>query len=108
MRTSYQFCEVGRYVFDLGLCSVHKGFAQVDTSNDCTFFGTWVNPQRLVIFSYAEGDCILTECETVTEFVTEIHRLKQVWGKEFYGVDAGFNEDLKQQLIDIGLGNLLH
>jgi len=111
MKKTRDFNPADRYVYDFGLCSSKNGFAQIDTSQDASYFGTWANPEKLIIFNYCEGDCFTTECHTAEEFVREILSIKS-WNEEngfrFIGIDPG----LDQKQIDcwkaIGLGNLLH
>lgn len=51
------FAEDGsRYEIDCGPCSPDRGFCQVDTDQDASWFGIWTNPQTMVIASYMEGD----------------------------------------------------
>ena len=111
MKITREFASADRYVYDFGMCSTKKGFAQVDTGQDAWYYGTWANPFKLIIFSYCEGDCTTTEAKTGEEFTEELRRIK-AWqdesGHGFKGIDPGFNEDLKQEFINLGLGDLLH
>lgn len=111
MKTTRDFAPGDRYAYDFGLCSSANGFAQVDTSQDASYYGTWANPFRMVIFSYCEGDLCLQEAETPEEFVSELLGIKK-WNEEnghrFMGIDPGFREDLKLKFVDLGLGDLLH
>ena len=45
-----------RYSFDFKLCTPKNGWAQVDTSQDASYFGTWANPFERKTVSYCEGD----------------------------------------------------
>jgi len=100
-----------RYAFDFKLCTTGKGYAQVDTSQDAWYYGTWANPFKLQVVSYCEGDITVSNAETEQEFANEIKAIKQ-WndesGHRFLGIDPGFNEDLKNQFIKLGLGEYLH
>lgn len=110
MKKTREFNPADRYVYDFGACSSSNGFAQIDTSQDASYFGTWANPEKLVIFNYCEGDCYLTECETVDEFCKEILSLKS-WNEESgygFAVDPGLKEENIQKWHKIGLGSLLH
>ena len=44
MKITREFCPGDRYVYDFGLCTYEKGWAQVDTAQDASYFGTWANP----------------------------------------------------------------
>ncbi len=105
-----EFCPGDRYPYDWGPCSTGKGFAQFDTAQDASYYGNWLNPFALVLFSFAEGDCDTTECGSVAEFVRETRALV-AWHVEhsrFLGVDPGFDAALAERFEAIGLGDLLH
>jgi hypothetical protein len=111
MEKHHEFCPADRYVYDFGLCSSKNGFAQIDTSQDASYFGTWANPKKLIIFNYCEGDCYTTICHTPAEFVAEIRDIK-AWNEEnghrFIGIDPGLHEENIEAWKVIGLGDLLH
>ena len=107
-----EFAPADRYRYD----NVLPGdFAQIDTSQDASYYGNWASAKRRVLFCYCEGDCTTTECDTDEEFRAEILKIKQ-WhednGLRFLGIDPGWaaisNPDLKQPWIDCGLSDLLH
>lgn len=105
------FAPADRYVYDFGQCSGKNGFAQVDTSQDASYYGTWANPFKLVTVSYVEGDVIIVKCKSAESFVDEIRDMRR-WEIEEnegrFGIDPGFNEPLKAEFEKLGLGNLLH
>lgn len=111
MKTIREFAPGDRYIYDFKLCTTSKGFAQVDTSQDASYFGTWANPFKLMIVCYCEGDVTIQTADNPTEFVDEIHKIK-TWNEEngmrLIGIDPGFNESLKAEFEKIGLANLLH
>ena len=47
MKTQKTFCNSDRYIFDYDMCSFKKGFAQIDTTEDASYFGNWVNFKSL-------------------------------------------------------------
>jgi len=100
-----------RYPFDFKLCTTDKGFAQIDTEQDASYFGMWANPFTLQIITYCEGDVTIQEAENEKEFIEEIRNIKK-WnienGFKFYGIDPGFNEKLKEKFENMDLGDLLH
>ena len=103
--------DTDRYAFDFGPCSYENGFAQVDTAQDASYFGTWCSPQARTVVSYAEGDITIKVAETDEEFVTEIREL--VAWNEGHGhgparIDPGFSPDMKAQFERIGIADLLH
>ena len=111
METQREFLPTDRYVFDFKLCTTGKGWAQVDTEQDASYYGTWANPFELKVVSYTEGDITIRKADNEAEFVKEIQDIKQ-WnieqGWNFYGIDPGFNEQLQNKFRDIGLSDYLH
>ena len=103
--------EGSRYFFDGGQCASSRGWAQVDTGQDASYYGTWANPFEFKTICYCEGDIITVTLDTAAEFVTEIWAMK-LWnekqGWNFYGIDPGFNQELTAQFESLGLGSMLH
>ncbi len=110
-----------RYTYDNGECSISNGFAQVDTRQDASYYGTWANPRTFTIVCYCEGDVSRQVAENAEEFVAAMRELKRWacgddtpgatglgWAKSRFGIDPGFDEPLKQAFEEIGLGDLLH
>lgn len=80
-----------RYEFDFNYCSLSKGWAQVDTGQDASYFGDWAHPTKLQIISFAEGDVTITTCVNINEFKEEIAKMF-----EFYNdckIDIGDEEN---------------
>ena len=108
---SREFVETDRYVYDQLLFK--KGFASIDTDQDASYYGTWACPIRRVLFSFAEGDCCTTECETDAEFKSEVERVCQ-WHREhgkLFGIDCGLRKQsrrVSEAFEALGLGDLLH
>jgi hypothetical protein len=97
-----------RYRYDFRLCRASDGWAQLDTRQDASYYGNWVNPGTFKLFSYCEGDTTLTECETEQEFINTL-RACIAWHREreyFIGIDAG--GDTKTHLERMGFGEELH
>jgi len=112
MKTIREFCpQADRYAFDFELCSVAKGFAQVDTSQDASYFGTWANPTTMTVVTYIEGDVVIRFAENEAEFRDELIGIER-WnlenGHDFKGIDAMCNVDLKSKFQNLGLSDLLH
>lgn len=111
MKTTHEFAPADRYLYDFGLCSSANGFAQVDTSQDASYFGTWANPTLLVIFSYCEGDTTMHECESAEEFAAELRRIDAWNVEQGHGnarIDPGYDPELQAAFERIGLADLLH
>jgi hypothetical protein len=112
MKTTRLFDPEGdRYQFDFTLCTTSKGWAQVDTSQDASYFGTWASPTKRQILQFLEGDIILQEAESDEEFTSELRTFAQ-WqadnGHTFKGIDPGFNAELKARFLALGLSDLIH
>lgn len=111
MIRTHKFMPSDRYVFDFELCTPNDGWAQVDTGQDASYYGTWTNPFDLRIISYVEGDVYENKAESVQEFVEEIKSIKD-WNEEhghgFKGIDAMCRDNIINRFKEIGLGGLLH
>lgn len=111
MKITREFAPADRYLYDLGPCSYENGFAQIDTKQDASYFGTWANPTALVVFSYCEGDTTLKQCETADEFAAEIRAIDAWNVSNGYGharIDPGFDPAMKAAFELVGLADLLH
>ena len=103
-----EFVEADRYLYDRLLFS--KGFATIDSAMDASYYGNWADPARLVLFSYIEGDCLTTQCDTAEEFRAEITKVCD-WlrlNSTLYGIDPGLKATAKKPWEDLGLSDLLH
>jgi len=111
MKTIREFRPADRYVYDFGVCSTKHGFAQVDTSQDASYYGTWANPEKLMIVCYCEGDVTIQTAQNIEEFVAELRNI-EAWNHEnghiFKGIDPGSNEEIAAKFRDIGLDRLLY
>jgi hypothetical protein len=108
------FLPADRYLYDFKYCTVANGWAQIDTSQDASYFGQWIHPGKREIFCYCEGDLIHTKLDTDAELVRELQEI-QDFDRNYspkradrFGIDPGFNAELKQALIAAGLGEFLH
>lgn len=107
-RVTRCFFPGDRYYYDFEVCPTNKGWAQVDTSQDASYFGTWANPFTFEILGYVEGDVSLVKCADSEHFVSEIRSLQAWDGHRFIGIDPGFNTGLASQFEKLGLDDLLH
>ena len=57
-----------RDTFDWGACHFEKGFAQVQTTQDASYYGIWANPTSLKIVHFSEGDLKVEQYESPEEF----------------------------------------
>jgi hypothetical protein len=110
VQASRKFSPADRYKYDCGMCSPSQGFAQVDTRQDASYYGTWANPEKRIIFTYCEGDCTTTTCDTDEEFIAEMRELEE-WNIKnggFCKVDPGLREGATEPWKRLGLGDMLH
>ena len=108
--TSTEHAAADRYLYD---CNLPGDFAQLDTSEDASYYGNWASAKRLTLFSYCEGDCTTTTCETPEEFQAEMAKFQSFCdrvGYEFHGIDPGWihSEERLQPWKDCGLAHLIH
>jgi hypothetical protein len=111
MKTIREFVPADRYVYDFGPCSSKNGFAQIDTKQDASYFGTWCSPSKRAVVSYCEGDVTTQICASDEEFVgllREIARWNDEQGHGPARIDPGFAPELKEAFVAIGLGDMLH
>src|SRR5258708_5850743 len=105
----------GRYKYDFKICSASKGWAQVDTKQDASYYGTWANPITFEIFNYCEGDTCHTMCDDEADFIVEMNKTVE-WNKEagyWLGVDPGWPDrpmtiKISEAFTRMGFADLLH
>ena len=108
-KTTREFVPADRYLYDFGLCSCDNGFAQLDTSQDASYYGTWANPYKLIIFSYCEGDTATIECEDDTDFIKEMREMQQ-WNVEAgygFSIDA-YKAEHVARWKELGFSDIVH
>lgn len=66
------------------------GWQQYDTEQDAWYFGVWVNPGRLMILSYAEGDWYLKILPDAVAYNQAIREMNDFYeeGFEFKTIDS--------------------
>lgn len=105
-----EFAPADRYIYDFKYCSYKNGWAQVDTTQDASYYGTWANPERREIFTYCEGDTTLVRCDTDDEYRQALREVID-WNKEagyWLGIDAMCNERMKERFTALGFADVLH
>lgn len=75
-----KFGATSRYKFDFHVCRASKGWIQYDTDQDAWYFGVWVNPERLEIMTYAEGDVSLVICKDKESYHAELKSMAKFYG----------------------------
>ena len=111
MKTTRDFiCCADRYRFDFDICNYKKGWAQVDTGQDASYYGTWAHPGQLKIVSFMEGDIVVQEAENPEEFANELRSI-EAWNKKAgysFGIDGMCDQAIIDGFISLGLGEMLH
>ena len=74
------FCGGERYYWDFGPCGPGTTWKQYDTDQDAWYFGVWVEPERRLVLTYAEGDLSLVECGTAESFKAELANMAEFYG----------------------------
>jgi hypothetical protein len=100
-----------RYRYDFDHCSCARGWAQVDTAQDASWFGTWASPAERTILNFADCDVTRSVCGTDEEFAAalrEIDRWNRHHGYGPAGIDPGFDPALKAAFEAVELGDMLH
>lgn len=105
-----EFAPADRYLYDFKSCTADKGWAQLDTRQDASYYGNWINPIKLELFSYCEGDTTVTRCDDEADFIKIVHECVE-WHKEceyFIGIDCMCRAEIIAAFNRMGLGDLLH
>ena len=103
-KTTAFYPNRSRYYYDSKL----KGFAQLDTKEDASYFGNWVHPSG-VLYTFCEGDLTI-EKETDPKAFSQKVRTICRWYQdrdEFIGIDP-LNETTRKSFEALGLADLLH
>ena len=106
------FNDINRYHWDFDICTPARGFAQVDTTQDAWYYGTWANPFSFTLVTYAEGDLNTSVADTADEFC-EMIRDFVGWNNaeglaRFKGIDPMLSPHIEQAFQALGLGEFLH
>lgn len=105
-----EFAPADRYIYDFKHCTYARGWAQIDTTQDASYYGTWTNPITREIFTYCEGDTTLVRCDTDAEYVDQVKSVAD-WNKAagyWLGIDPGLGAAMKARFEALGLGEELH
>lgn len=99
-----------RYKYDFRKCTSRDGWAQLDTKQDASYYGNWINPITRKLFSYCEGDVTLTECDSDADFIETVRECIR-WHSErdyFIGIDGMCNVDIIEAFTRLGFAEYLH
>lgn len=105
-----EFAPSERYLYDFRHCTAEKGWAQLDTRQDASYYGNWINPITLTLFSYCEGDTTHTQCDDEADFIETV-RACIAWHKDagyFIGIDGMCKPAIIEAFTRMGLAEYLH
>lgn len=83
------FLPRDRYYFDYNMDMTR--WMQVDTSQDASYYGVWINPSLHCDLSYVEGDIYLNVYDSIKSFQKAVKTMKQWNENNGYGftIDPG-------------------
>jgi hypothetical protein len=105
------YLPADRYYFDRGECSIKNQFAQLNTWQDASYYGQWVNPFKRIFVSYIEGTITRIYCYTDKEFIEELELINQFEkenGNNNLKIDCLRNNDLINKFKELKLEYYLH
>jgi hypothetical protein len=110
MKIIRSFEPSDRYRYDFDPCSCARRWAQVDTAQDASWFGTWASHSERMILNFAEGDVTRTVWDTDEELAAALLDLDR-WSRDHgYGpawIDPRFDPTLKAVFEAVGLADML-
>ena len=102
MKRTHEFAPADRYAYDWGICSYKNDFAQVDSDQDASYFGTWANPVKRAIVNYCEGDVTLTQCDTDAVSSSLSCSRSTAWSVESgyrpIGIEPGYSPEMRAEV----------
>ena len=101
------WANVNRHTFDGGL---DLGWAQMDTSQDASYYGGWTSPTERAILTYVEGDVDYRSFPTEEEYTAALREWVD-WAKDagrFLGIDGMCRPGLIEHLDRLGFADARH
>ncbi len=101
------WAHVNRHTFDFGL---DRGWAQLDTTQDASYYGGWTSPTERAILTYVEGDVEYRSFPAEAEYATALREWVD-WAKDvkrFRGIDGMCRPKLIDHLKRLGFADALH
>lgn len=74
------FLPSERYIIDFATDFTSEGWAQYDTDQDASYFGVWVNVEKRLTLTYAEGDWSLVVCADDDALKAELDDMEKFYG----------------------------
>ena len=74
------FLPSERYIIDFADDFSSEGWKQYDTNQDAHYFGVWVNLDKRLTLTYAEGDWSLVVCSDKAHLRAELDDMAEFYG----------------------------
>lgn len=91
MNIDKSFVGGDRYQFDFTL--LKDGFFQVDTIQDASYYGHWLNPIKRIMISFVEGDLTIAKYDNDEEMIEDLKKHDK-FERECAGNDKGIKIDM--------------
>ena len=104
------FVPGDRYRFDFTLCTAANGWAQLDTKQDASYYGTWANPFTREFVNYCEGDVTHLKYDSDEDFTRGIREVID-WNTNagyWLGIDGMLRDEIIEAFTRLGLAEYLH
>jgi hypothetical protein len=98
-----------RYIYDFDLSSTK--WAQVDTPEDASYYGIWVNPFLMRVLTFVEGDTTILQADSEADLTAYLRRLEEFYkegDRKLPKIDPGFNDSLRAEFVRLGLEDMMH
>jgi hypothetical protein len=100
------FIEDGsRYMFDTGPCSRKEGFRQYDTDQDAWYFGVWVNMEKRIVVTYAEGDLYVKVFPDEAVFRKGLEEMSDYYGPQPPAMIAYDTDGIRSEFYSVRPGD---
>jgi hypothetical protein len=97
-----------RYYFDFDGCKNSDGWCQIDTEQDASYYGNWINPAARRAITFAEGDLAQIKFDNDQEMIEWLERFAAHPGLCFLGVDPGLHEGTVAACKERGIDKFFH
>jgi hypothetical protein len=92
MHVKYSFNDCGdRYAFDFNECSYANGYCQIDTQQDASYYGNWINLTERKAVTFAEGDVSRISFDSNEEMIKWLNDFHKHEALGFIHIDPGLN-----------------
>lgn len=105
--------DLDRYAFDFQACTSEAGWAQIDTEQDASYFGQWLQPWDRKVCSFIEGEVRVVQAESdaeLREYLENLVRWNVDMGYKPAKIDPGLSRraEFVERLEALGVGGMVH